>query len=411
MCKIESETGRVEVYLYGEAFSKLRPKERIWESSLADRVMELASDVSFSKATKYINEFLHRNDSDSLRLKTVEEFVERMGSKIAASYKSASDAFLSETGIDTEKGIVSEGSAIPDGATNPNLPELADSKRVSDIAERYNLGHKGREAIDAGRITIPIEQSADDCVYVYVDGILVKHQKECRKPDCKRSSKFLENNVACIQYGKHKYSITDTDMREVFRRIMAVLLTCNLLVDKRLIFITDGATIIKEYIQEFFGFRQYTLILDWYHLEHKCYQMLSSALKCGKKVKEEKDRTINTLQSILWAGNVKAALEYIAGIDQKLVKSQQAIDSLVGYITRKQENIPCYALRKGLGLHNSSNPVEKENDLLIAQRQKGRGMAWSVDGSAALAAITVAGQNKERADILMGMKPNYAYFS
>jgi len=38
-------------------------------------------------------------------------------------------------------------------------------------------------------------------------------------------------------------------------------------------------------------------------------------------------------------------------------------------------------------------------------------MAWSVDGSAALATITVAGQNKERVEILMGMKPNYAFFS
>jgi len=38
-------------------------------------------------------------------------------------------------------------------------------------------------------------------------------------------------------------------------------------------------------------------------------------------------------------------------------------------------------------------------------------MAWSVDGSAVLAAITVAGQNKERIEILMGMKPNYAFLS
>ena len=154
--------------------------------------------MSSSKATRYINELLHRSKDDSFRLKTVEEFVERMGSKIAASYKSASDAFLSETGIDTEKGIVSEDSAIRDGARNPSLQTLADGKRVIDITERYNLGHKGQEAIDAGGIAIPIEQSADDCVYVYVDDILVKHQKECREPDCKRSSKFLENNVACI---------------------------------------------------------------------------------------------------------------------------------------------------------------------------------------------------------------------
>ena len=129
-------------------------------------------------------------------------------------------------------------------------------------------------------------------------------------------------------------------------------------------------------------------------------------------MKEEKEQVTKTLQSILWAGNVKAALDFIAAIDQKLIKSQKAIEELAGYITRKQENIPCYALRKGLGLHNSSNPVEKENDLLVAQRQKGRGMAWSREGSAALAAIPVAGQNNERTSILAGMDPNLCtYFS
>ena len=68
-------------------------------------------------------------------------------------------------------------------------------------------------------------------------------------------------------------------------------------------------------------------------------------------------------------------------------------------------------MRKGLGLHNSSNTVEKENNLFVAQRQKGKGMAWSREGSAALAAVTVASQNKERVNILMGMTPNYAFFS
>lgn len=411
ICEIESETGRVEVYLYGENFSSLRPKERIWDISLSERILALASDVSFSKTTGYINDFLHRTDDNSQRHKTVEDFVERTGRNIAASYKSASDTFLSGAGIDTEKGVVSEDSSIPDKAKIPRLPATADGKRIGEIAGRYNSGRDVCETIDTDNIGILPEESADDCVYVYVDGVLVKHQKECRAEGSKRDGKFLENTVACIEHGGRMYSVTDTDMREVFRMIMTVLIANNLLSDKRLIFITDGATGIRDLVREFFGFRQHTLILDWYHLGHKCYQTLSSALKCGKKVKEEKESIIRTLQSILWVGNVNGALEYVASIDPKLIKSQQYINNLVGYITRKQENIPCYALRRGLGLHNSSNPVEKENDLLVAQRQKGRGMAWSVEGSSALAAIAVAGQNMERTNILMGMQPNYAFFS
>ena len=46
------------MYLYGDAFSTLRPKERIWLPSFSETVLKLASDVSFSKATEYINGFL-----------------------------------------------------------------------------------------------------------------------------------------------------------------------------------------------------------------------------------------------------------------------------------------------------------------------------------------------------------------
>ena len=44
---------------------------------------------------------------------------------------------------------------------------------------------------------------------------------------------------------------------------------------------------------------------------------------------------------------------------------------------------------------NSSNPVEKDNDLNVAARQKHNGMAWSFEGSDALSKITVAFRNKE----------------
>jgi hypothetical protein len=39
--------------------------------------------------------------------------------------------------------------------------------------------------------------------------------------------------------------------------------------------------------------------------------------------------------------------------------------------------IPVYAVRRQLGLRNSSNRGEKANDLLVAARQKHNGMSWS----------------------------------
>ena len=48
-----------------------------------------------------------------------------------------------------------------------------------------------------------------------------------------------------------------------------------------------------------------------------------------------------------------------------------------------------------LGLRNSSNRVEKANDLVVAQRQKHNGMSWSTSGSGALAQITALIINDE----------------
>lgn len=67
------------MYLYGDAFSSLRPKERIWDASLADKITGLASDMSFEKVTNYANSFLHRSGENALCKKTIEEFVERTG--------------------------------------------------------------------------------------------------------------------------------------------------------------------------------------------------------------------------------------------------------------------------------------------------------------------------------------------
>lgn len=62
-------------------------------------------------------------------------------------------------------------------------------------------------------------------------------------------------------------------------------------------------------------------------------------------------------------------------------------------LERKKEMIKCYAVRAKLELRNSSNPVEKENDILVAQRQKHNGMSWSKNGSDSLTAIKMVFQN------------------
>jgi hypothetical protein len=98
---------------------------------------------------------------------------------------------------------------------------------------------------------------------------------------------------------------------------------------------------------------------------------------------------------MLWVGNADEAIEYLNGLDRKIIKSDRWFEELTGYLDRKRPQIVCYALRAGLGLRNSSNRVEKANDLLVARRQKHNGMSWSREGSGALAAINMILLNNE----------------
>jgi hypothetical protein len=73
--------------------------------------------------------------------------------------------------------------------------------------------------------------------------------------------------------------------------------------------------------------------------------------------------------------------------------SSQALEGLTGYLERNRSHIPCYAVRKRLGLRNSSNRGEKANDLVVSARQKHKGMSWSKGGSTALATLTALVSN------------------
>lgn len=118
---------------------------------------------------------------------------------------------------------------------------------------------------------------------------------------------------------------------------------------------------------------------------------LSMALK-GRTLRNE---VLAVLLKYLWIGEIDAAIKVLRKIDNENIKEQGHIDRLIGYFERNRNYIPCYALRKKLGLRNSSNKGEKTNDILVANRQKHQSMSWSREGSVTLTTITAIHSNKE----------------
>ena len=73
---------------------------------------------------------------------------------------------------------------------------------------------------------------------------------------------------------------------------------------------------------------------------------------------------------------------------------EQVLGSLMDYLRKKKDRLTCFALRKILGLRNSSNRVEKANDILVSQKQR-EGAFLCSDGIFAVSQVTMVFKNEE----------------
>ena len=331
-----------------------------------------------------------RTGDESLHRSTYEERIEAIGASLSEYYEQKSESILSEYGIGSD-GLVQENSTIPSQAREPELLPDKDEKEIRLQIRNYNRGRKSETKIKYSKQLASIENSAENCCYVSVDDVLVKRQKSTRVRKRKEEQRFVSNTVIHIQYKNHTYALTANSQDKAFVRLLAFLLSNHLLENTRLIFFSDGATSIRDAIQKYFSFREYTLILDWFHLANKCNQYLSMGIK---GTMEERKQIKAELVSILFAGNV----DFMANLNKKNIKNQKQLDDLAAYLDRKSPYIVCYALRKRFGLRNSSNPVEKTNDRVVSFRQKNHGMSWSKIGSCALALISATNINDDLRD-------------
>jgi len=95
----------------------------------------------------------------------------------------------------------------------------------------------------------------------------------------------------------------------------------------------------------------------------------------------------------LWYGWSDRAIAFLQQVDPTHIKNRKEFQKLIGSSERNKPHIPCYAVRKHLGLRNSSNLGEKMNDLVVPHRQKHQGMSWSTTGSVTLAALAALKRN------------------
>ena len=145
----------------------------------------------------------------------------------------------------------------------------------------------------------------------------------------------------------------------------------------------DGAQWLRNYFETGLSeFSQKELLLDWYHLHRKCADFAGMICSSQKEKKALKSK----LYSALWIGRVDLAVEALEACRPQ-TKNEAKRQELMDYLKARKPYIVNYNERRRKRQYMGSAHAEKACDLIVAKRQKNRGMHWSEEIADALAAM------------------------
>lgn len=154
---------------------------------------------------------------------------------------------------------------------------------------------------------------------------------------------------------------------------------------RRVLLLADGGRWLRDFYQATLAPRGASLILDWYHLHHRCYQVATQVCRD----KPTRVRFLGTMGRLLWRGDVDGAIAAAEAFRAAAKappdpRRPAPLDEWITYLEARRPSIPCYRERHRQCQYIGSGQAEKANDLLVARRQKNKGMHWSEETSVSL---------------------------
>ena len=358
-----------------EFLEETASREKFKSSRFMELALDFSTDMSDRKGASRLNRI--RLEQKGISPTTYRNTVEREGKAIQKDIERKCEKAICKNGfdVDVENGVSCDFGFKTDESKTMELKDVRSAADELEIKE-FDLSE------------YELQESA---VNISVDDVCVKKQSDVRPKEEESTKKRRVNNtVVHVESDKGDYILNASSLFSALKMLIGFLLHHSLL-GHQLIFFADGAKDIHKAIPIMFCLMNYKIILDWYHLKKKFQEQLSMALK-GSKLRNE---FLEELLPFLWYGNVSGAITLLRDIDRRKVRNYEVIEKLIEYLGRVRKTIPCYALRKQLGLRTSSNLGEKANDRIVANRQKHNGMSWSDDGSVAFATVSASFCNNE----------------
>jgi hypothetical protein len=407
--RVEGEVGRFTFALFDVIDTEERPvfegrcllpprQGRQWYQTWGFKELALlqgAAQRSYRQTVEGLNRW-RRQPEGGTPLNTLRDNAEAEGAGVLSFLERKGQQVFERYGFSAEGESQAGCPAV--AQAKDYQPQVLETARVASALEAVcqDMRQRGLAEVLVAEIErqapAAVYESAADTVNIHIDEVGVKKQKAQRSepmtasaatdpPGSKRP--MVQNTVARIEHAGQGFTLTGSSLRQVLGFVLAFLLS-NALVARRWLFFTDGQRSLQNTIAGFFAWHgAASLLLDWYHVVKKFREELSLACT-GREIR---NRHVQALLQLLWFGLLDRAIDYLQALPASELKNHKPIERLIGYLERNRNAMPCYALRSHLHLPNSSNPVERSNNLVTARRQKHNGMSWSKAGSHALTAL------------------------
>ena len=251
------------------------------------------------------------------------------------------------------------------------------------VAQAVLIRDSQAESREVQAVVVDIYDKESEEVIWLSDGVCVSEQKAVRNKQSKDGKERTTTNIAMLERADGSYQTiiagcaseaVSLYRAEVWREYGSKASQLPVVA------ISDGARSIKKETKQVFG-EAVTHILDWYHLEAKVYQLMTHIAPN----KKEKDDSNELLINALWKGETAKAIKHLQAIEAKNVTKQ---NELVGYLEKNKDYTIDYERRHKANKLIGSGRMEKQNDVMVSQRQKRKGMSWSKKGSLSLALVT-----------------------
>ena len=265
--------------------------------------------------------------------------------------------------------------------------------RVTDV---YGL-QIGKTTAPQERTLTPVRQ--DEVVYVEADGGMILTRKDDWKEvkvgrlfksgDCIHA----DEKPGYISHSQYKAHLGDS---KTFCRQMEDMIDAYEVSDTRLVFISDGAPWIRNWIED--AYPKAISILDYYHAAEHLHGFAEKHFKDEKKRK----RWTDSRKELLLQSKVDTVIKNI----KKLSDSKEALQLIDYYEANRQRMDYSKYKQTGAGIIGSG-AIESAHRTVVQKRMKLSGQRWSATGARNMLNLRVTSMNDRWDKIIALTKSNF----